>query len=44
MVDGISSNEWLGLALLALEVNQMGTQGMWERDSLLLPLPHFTKH
>ena len=43
MVDVISSNGWLNLPLLAMEVSQMGTQGMWERDSMLLQLPHFTK-
>ncbi|XP_074274813.1 DExH-box ATP-dependent RNA helicase DExH12-like [Silene latifolia] len=43
IVDVISSNGWLGLALLAMEVSQMVTQGMWERDSNLLQLPHFTK-
>ncbi|KAK9676154.1 hypothetical protein RND81_11G058200 [Saponaria officinalis] len=43
LVDVISSNGWLGLALLAMEVSQMVTQGMWERDSMLLQLPHFTK-
>ncbi|KAL2333017.1 hypothetical protein Fmac_014230 [Flemingia macrophylla] len=45
MVYMISSNGWLSLALLAMEVNQMVTQGMWERDSnsMLLQLPHFTK-
>ncbi|RWR94339.1 DExH-box ATP-dependent RNA helicase DExH12-like protein [Cinnamomum micranthum f. kanehirae] len=43
MVDVISSNGWLGLALLAMEVNQMVTQGMLECDSMLLQLPHFTK-
>lgn len=43
MVDVISSNGWLSLALLAMEVSQMVTQGMWERDSMLLQLPHFTK-
>ncbi|CDP11347.1 unnamed protein product [Coffea canephora] len=43
MVDVISSNGWLTLALLAMEVSQMVTQGMWERDSVLLQLPHFTK-
>ncbi|CAE5958112.1 unnamed protein product [Arabidopsis arenosa] len=37
------SNGWLNLALLAMEVSQMVTQGMWERDSMLLQLPHFTK-
>ncbi|XP_018470327.2 DExH-box ATP-dependent RNA helicase DExH12 [Raphanus sativus] len=43
MVDVISSNGWLDLALLAMEASQMVTQGMWERDSMLLQLPHFTK-
>ncbi|XP_027169983.1 DExH-box ATP-dependent RNA helicase DExH12-like isoform X2 [Coffea eugenioides] len=43
MVDVISSNGWLTLALLAMEVSQMVPQGMWERDSVLLQLPHFTK-
>jgi len=43
MVDVISSDSWLSLALLAMEVCQMLTQGMWERDSMLLQLPHFTK-
>jgi pre-mRNA-splicing helicase BRR2 len=43
MVDVISSNGWLSMALLAMEVSQMVTQGMWERDSMLLQLPHFTK-
>ncbi|KAK4400388.1 DExH-box ATP-dependent RNA helicase DExH12 [Sesamum angolense] len=43
MVDVISSNGWLNLALLAMEVSQMVTQGMWERDSMLLQLPYFTK-
>lgn len=43
MVDVISSNGWLTLALLAMEVSQMVTQGMWERDSMLLQLPHFNK-
>ncbi|KAL8139875.1 hypothetical protein V2J09_005896 [Rumex salicifolius] len=43
MVDVISSNGWLSLALLAMEVSQMVTQAMWERDSMLLQLPHFTK-
>ncbi|XVE52318.1 hypothetical protein DITRI_Ditri02bG0113300 [Diplodiscus trichospermus] len=43
MVDVISSNGWLSLALLAMEVSQMVTQGMWERDSMLLQIPYFTK-
>ncbi|KAL4570790.1 hypothetical protein LXL04_026453 [Taraxacum kok-saghyz] len=43
MVDVISSNGWLSLALLAMEVTQMVTQGMWERDPVLLQVPHFNK-
>ena len=43
MVDVISKNGWLNLALLAMEASKMVTQGMWERDSTLLQLPHFTK-
>ncbi|XP_024003677.1 DExH-box ATP-dependent RNA helicase DExH13 isoform X2 [Eutrema salsugineum] len=43
MVDVISSNGCLDLALLAMEVSQIVTQGMWDRDSILLQLPHFTK-
>ncbi|KAF7094703.1 hypothetical protein CFC21_096990 [Triticum aestivum] len=27
----------------AMELSQMVTQGMWDRDSVLLQLPHFTK-
>ncbi|KAL6146910.1 hypothetical protein ACLB2K_057586 [Fragaria x ananassa] len=42
MVDVIASNGWLNLSLLAMEVSQMITQGMWDRDSTLLQLPHFT--
>ncbi|KAI3960834.1 hypothetical protein MKW92_027349 [Papaver armeniacum] len=43
MVDVISTIGLLDLALLTMEVSQMVTQGMWERDSMLLQLPHFTK-
>ncbi|CAO2171153.1 unnamed protein product [Urochloa humidicola] len=43
IVDVISSNGWLSLALNAMELSQMVTQGMWDRDSVLLQVPHFTK-
>nr|GMC56366.1 DExH-box ATP-dependent RNA helicase DExH12-like [Ipomoea batatas] len=43
MVDVISTNGWLSLALLAMEVSQMVTQAMWECDSMLLQLPLLTK-
>ena len=42
-VDVLSSSGWLNPALAAMEMCQMITQGMWDRDSLLLQLPHFTK-
>ena len=41
--DVISSSGWLNPALAAMELSQMTTQGLWERDSVLLQLPHFTK-
>ncbi|KAG6487258.1 DExH-box ATP-dependent RNA helicase DExH12-like [Zingiber officinale] len=43
MVDVISSNGWLSLALSAMDLSQMVTQGMWDRDSTLFQIPHFTK-
>uniref|UniRef100_J3LSQ6 RNA helicase n=1 Tax=Oryza brachyantha TaxID=4533 RepID=J3LSQ6_ORYBR len=43
MVDVVSSNGWLTTALDAMELSQMVIQGMWDRDSVLLQLPHFTK-
>ncbi|KAK9818381.1 hypothetical protein WJX72_011703 [[Myrmecia] bisecta] len=42
-VDVISSSGWLKPALSAMEMSQMTTQAMWDRDSPLLQLPHFTK-
>jgi pre-mRNA-splicing helicase BRR2 len=43
MVDVISSQSWLKPALAAMELSQMITQGMWDKDSVLLQVPHFTK-
>ncbi|KAJ7515579.1 hypothetical protein O6H91_22G019200 [Diphasiastrum complanatum] len=43
MVDVISSSGWLNPALAAMELSQMVTQGLWERDSVLLQLPHITQ-
>ncbi|KAH0663455.1 hypothetical protein KY284_028386 [Solanum tuberosum] len=34
MVDVVSSNGWLSLALLTMEVSQMATQGLWHRNSI----------
>ncbi|CAF0840833.1 unnamed protein product [Adineta steineri] len=41
-VDVLSSNGWLSPALAAMELAQMITQGMWNKDSFLRQLPHFT--
>lgn len=43
LVDVISSAGYLKAALAAMETCQMIVQGMWERDSLLLQLPHMDK-
>lgn len=40
IVDVISSSGWLAPALAAMELSQMVTQGMWDKDSALLQLPH----
>lgn len=41
-MDVLSSNGWLSPALAAMELAQMVTQGMWNKDSYLRQLPHFT--
>lgn len=43
MVDVISSSGWLSPALACMEMSQMIVQGMWDRDSVFLQLPHVTK-
>jgi len=43
MVDVISSSGWLLPALGAMELSQMVTQAMWDKDSPLLQLPHITR-
>ncbi|GIY38375.1 u5 small nuclear ribonucleoprotein 200 kDa helicase [Caerostris extrusa] len=41
-VDVLSSDGWLSPALAAMELAQMVTQAMWNKDSYLKQLPHFT--
>jgi pre-mRNA-splicing helicase BRR2 len=41
-VDVLSTNGWLSPALAAMELSQMSTQAMWNKDSYLKQLPHFT--
>lgn len=43
IVDVISSSGWLGPALAAMDLSQMVVQGIWDKDSPLLQLPHMTK-
>ena len=42
MVDVLASNGWLLPALSVMELSQMAVQAMWNRDSPLKQLPHFT--
>lgn len=42
LIDVISSQGWLKPALSAMELSQMIVQGVWERNAILLQLPHFT--
>ncbi|KAL1529400.1 hypothetical protein AB1Y20_000349 [Prymnesium parvum] len=43
MVDVIASSGWLAPALATMEMSQMCVQAMWERDPMLLQLPHISK-
>lgn len=42
IVDVISSNGWLKPALAAMELSQMVVQGLWNKDNVLMQIPHFT--
>lgn len=41
-VDVLSSNGWLSPAMAAMELAQMVTQAMWNKDPYLKQLPHFS--
>jgi len=43
IVDVISSNGWLKPALSAMELSQMVVQALWNKDHVLMQIPHFTK-
>mmetsp|Transcript_17823 Transcript_17823/g.25189 ORF Transcript_17823/g.25189 Transcript_17823/m.25189 type:complete len:2374 (+) Transcript_17823:76-7197(+) len=43
IVDVMSSNGWLKPALAAMELSQMVVQGLWNKDNVLMQIPHFTK-
>jgi pre-mRNA-splicing helicase BRR2 len=42
LVDVISSNGWFTPAVAAMELSQMIVQALWNHDSALKQLPHFT--
>ena len=42
-VDVMTSSSWLNPAITAMELSQMVVQAMWQTDSVLLQLPHFTR-
>ena len=42
LVDVVSSECWLKPCIAAMELCQMVVQGLWDKDSYLLQIPHFT--
>ncbi|KAL9656222.1 hypothetical protein ABK040_007838 [Willaertia magna] len=42
MIDVIGNESYLSPALAAMELSQMITQAVWDKDSFLLQLPYFT--
>jgi pre-mRNA-splicing helicase BRR2 len=43
LIDVISSQGWLKPAIAAMELSQMIVQGMWDKASVLLQIPHMTE-
>lgn len=43
MVDVISSSGWLNPALAAMELSQMITQSLWQKDPVLMQIPGVTR-
>ncbi len=43
MVDVISSSSWLSPALATMELCQMITQAVWDKDPVLKQIPHFSQ-
>jgi hypothetical protein len=43
MVDVVSSSGWLAPALACMELAQMTTQALWDKDPPLMQLPHVTR-
>ena len=43
LIDVISSQGWLKPAIAAMELSQMIVQGIWDKASVLLQIPHMTE-